>query len=84
MAETTTEKKLPSKIQTISDMMETLQQEIEDIKSGALDDAKARHVGRFRGMQLKTAELSLQYARLHKGRVPDPEMKLITSSEPQK
>lgn len=67
----------PISIATVSDMMAALQQEILDIKSGTLDESKARVVSRFRGHQLKTAELQLQYARMNKGRVPDPEMKLI-------
>lgn len=72
---------LPEKLQTVSDMMQALQSEIADIKSGNLDDSKARLVARFRGLQLKNAELQIQYSRLFKGRTPDPEMKLIAPSE---
>lgn len=68
-------------IETVSDMMAALQQEILDIKSGALDESKARVVSRFRGHQLKTAELQLQYARMNKGRIPDPEMRLIQQAK---
>lgn len=66
-----------SPISTVSDMMLALQEEIDAVKSGTLDESKARIVLKGRGLQLKTAELQLQYARLTKGRVPDPELKLI-------
>lgn len=69
-------------ITTVSDMMLALQNEIDSVKDGSLDESKARIVLKGRGLQLKTAELQLQYARLTKGRVPDPELKLIKASEP--
>lgn len=72
-----TKPQVRSSIETVSDMMSALEQEIQDIKNGTLDESKARVVSRFRGHQLKTAELQLQYARMHKGRIPDPEMRLI-------
>lgn len=69
-------------ISTVSDMMLALQEEIDSVKAGTLDESKARIVLKGRGLQLKTAELQLQYARLTKGRIPDPELKLInTKSE---
>lgn len=60
--------------------MLALEAEIESVKSGALDESKARIVLKGRALQLKTAELQLQYARLRKGRVPDPELKLISTA----
>jgi hypothetical protein len=70
-------KAVSSPISTVSDMMKALQEEIDSVKTGALDESKARIVLKGRGLQLKTAELQLQYARLTKGRVPDPELRLI-------
>lgn len=66
-------------INTVSDMMLSLQAEIDAVKDGTLDESKARIVLKGRGLQLKTAELQLQYARLTKGRVPDPELRLINT-----
>lgn len=70
-----------SPITTVSDMMLALQSEIDAVKNGTLDESKARIVLKGRGLQLKTAELQLQYARLTKGRVPDPELKLIQQAK---
>ena len=65
-------------IKTTSDMMAQLQEEIEAVKSGTLEESKARVVSRFRALQLKTAELQLSYARLVKGRTPEPYLPLLT------
>lgn len=70
-----------NKIKTVSDMMMALQQEIEDVKSGTLDESKARIVLKGRALQLKTAELQLQHARMVKGKIPGPELKLISGAE---
>lgn len=71
----------PSIISTVSDMMLALQSEIDAVKAGTLDESKARIVLKGRGLQLKTAELQLQYSRLTKGRIPDPELRLITPAK---
>jgi len=68
-------------LDTISEMMRQLQQEINEVKTGVLTDATARNVARIRGLQMKGAELQIQYARLFKGRVPDPEMRLIAPAK---
>lgn len=49
---------------TINDLMDDLEVEIADIKSGELSEAKARVVAKNRGMQLKGMELILQAARI--------------------
>ena len=67
-------------IATVSGMIQTLEQEIADVKSGQLPESKARIVLKIRGLQLKTAELNLQYARIHKGRLPEKEMRLVNST----
>jgi hypothetical protein len=53
-----------NKSRTINDLMDDLEGEITDIKSGALSEAKARVVAKNRGMQLKAVELILQAARI--------------------
>ena len=53
-----------NQIETVSDMMKALQTEIEEIKSGAIEESKARVIRGYRALQLKTAELNLQYLRL--------------------
>lgn len=63
--------------ESISEMMLALQNEIDAVKDGTLEESKARIVLKGRGFQLQCAALQLQYARLVKGRVPDPEMKLV-------
>jgi len=70
---------LSEKIETINDMLKALQGEIVDVKAGKLDDAKARQVRGFRALQLQCAALQLQYARLVKGRLPEPYMPLLAT-----
>lgn len=67
--------------ESISDMMLALQMEIDGVKDGSLEESKARIVLKGRGLQLQLAALQLQYARLVKGRVPDPEMKLVRGAD---
>ena len=51
---------------------------IDDVLTGKMTDAQARNVIKARNGQLKAAELQLQYARIFKGRAPDPMMPLLT------
>lgn len=67
--------------ESVSEMMVALQNEIDGVKDGTLEESKARIVLKGRGLQLKLAELQLQYARLTKGRIPDPELKLINKGK---
>jgi hypothetical protein len=53
---------------TFNDLLTQLQQEIEDVKSGKLQESQARVLLGFRKGQLKIAELGLQYLRLMKPR----------------
>lgn len=68
-------------VKTVGDMMTALEVHIQDVLSGRITDSQARNVVKLRQWQLKTAELQLQYARIFKGRTPDPIMRLITSAE---
>lgn len=70
-----------NQIKTVSDMMTQLQEEIEQVKTGGIDESKARVIARFRGLQLKTAELNLQFNRLLKGRALKEEMPLLIGGD---
>ncbi len=72
---------LPESIQTISDFFSNLQRHAELVESGLMDAEQARSLARIHGHQLKAAELQLQYARIFKGRTPDPEMRLIAAAK---
>jgi hypothetical protein len=69
-------------IATISDMMRALEEEIEAVKNGTIQESAARVVLRGRALQLQAASLNIQYQRLISRNKPSNELKLITS--PQK
>ncbi len=69
-------------VKTVGDMMSALETHIQDVLTGRMTDSQARHVTKLRGAQLKTAELQLQYARIFRGRTPDPIMRLLPQAEP--
>jgi hypothetical protein len=51
---------------TVGDMLRKLEEEIGDVKDGVLPLDTARVVQRGRALQLKAAELNVQYARMNK------------------
>jgi|HubBroStandDraft_2_1064218.scaffolds.fasta_scaffold265137_1 hypothetical protein len=53
-------------IQTVGDMFRALEAEIRDVKAGNLPLDTARVVQRGRSLQLKAAELNLQFMRVTK------------------
>ena len=69
------------KIQTVADLMLSIEDEIKAVKSGDLKEAQARIIMRGRTLQLKGVELYLQAARfeaklrpgLVKRLLPEPE-----------
>jgi hypothetical protein len=68
-------------IETVRDMFKALEQEIADVKAGTLPLDTARVVQRGRSLQLKTAELNLQFMRISKAqRVPGKEFNLLTGN----
>jgi hypothetical protein len=72
--------KQPGPIRTVSDMMRALESEIQSIKDGTLPLDAARAIRSFRALQLRTAEMQIQYARMHRvGKAvhTGPEMRLI-------
>lgn len=58
---------------TLNDLMDQLQQEIQDVKSGLISDQTARVVLGGRKAQLKAAELGLQYLRIMKPKIQTTE-----------
>ncbi len=52
------------KVRTVSGLMISIEEEIEQIKSGALQEGKGRLVFKGRQLQLKAVEIALQGARL--------------------
>lgn len=73
---------MSDQIKTVSDMMKALEEEIAAVKSGAMTEGVARMVFKGRALQLNTAQLQLQHARLQRsGKLPDPEMRLIGGTD---
>lgn len=68
-------------IRTIADLVAAADQHIADILDGKITDGQARNVRDFRKVQLRAAEMQIQYARLFKGRTPDAIMPLLTPAE---
>jgi hypothetical protein len=66
-------------IQTVGDMFRALEQEIKDVKAGSLPLDTARVVQRGRSLQLKAAELNLQFLRINKSqRAGNREFNMLT------
>lgn len=55
-----------TEIKTVGDMFRAIEQEISDVKSGSLPLDTARVVQRGRSLQLKAAELNIQFQRMNK------------------
>ena len=72
--------RIPGEVKTVGDMITALGTHIDDVLTGKLDEKTARQVFTGRKLQLKSAELQLQYARLYRGRRPDPVMPLIPAA----
>src|SRR5438132_8318564 len=72
---------LTGPVKTVADMMGALETHIQDVLAGRMTDFQARYTSKFRSAQLKTAELQLQYARIFRGRTPDPIMPLLPQAQ---
>lgn len=81
MSEGTQVPTITGPVKTVGDMMSAFETHIQDVLSGRMTDAQARTISRFRQGQLKTAELQLQYARIFRGRTPDPIMPLLPPAQ---
>lgn len=70
---------LPTPLRTVGDMLSALETLYNNAEMGLVDEGVTRNLIRIRNAQLKTAELQMQYRRLHKGHLPpDPELLLAT------
>ncbi len=58
-------------VKTTADMMASLQSDIEDVRNGKISESLARVVFTGRKLQIKTAELQLQYRRLVRSKATD-------------
>jgi hypothetical protein len=65
-------------IQTVSDMFRAIEEEIQAVKKGDLPLDTARVVQRGRALQLKTAELNIQYMRVNRAQRNGKEFNLLT------
>lgn len=74
-----------NQINTVGDMLTTLQDEIDDLKQDRLTESKARLVAKFRQLQLKTAEIAIQYARMLRAKaVSGPSLPLLGPAADEK
>lgn len=64
-------------IRTIADLVEQIQNDRKNILAGKVTDAQARNLLKGQALTLKAAEYQLQYARLMRGRLPEPDMLLL-------
>lgn len=67
-------------IKTVSDMFRAIEEEIKAVKDGQLPLDTARVVQRGRALQLKTAELNIQYMRVNKAQRNGKEFNLLTGT----
>ena len=80
----TNERMTMEQIKSIGDMLRSMQGEILDLKAGKLSESAGRVISRFRALQLKAAELSLQYARLDRRLRPDRPVLLLSNGNESK
>ncbi len=76
-------RKPPSPVETVSEMMSALELLYAQVEAGSIEESRGKLLLKIREGQLKTAELQIRYHRIMKGRLPDPEMRLITPVKPE-
>ena len=64
-------------IETLSDLMLIIQQDMESLRNGNMDLAKGRVLNSYHKALLKGAELNLQYQRMKRGEQPSKELRLL-------
>lgn len=64
-------------IETLSDLMEVVQKDMEAVRSGEMDLVKGRLIKDYHKLLLEGAQLNLQQQRLQRGRQPEKELRLI-------
>lgn len=53
-------------IQTVADMMQTLEEEIKLIRSGAIDLSTARVLAKYRSLEIQTAQVAIHMLRMNR------------------
>lgn len=72
---------MAKQIETLSELMLVVQNDLEQVRNGGLDLAKGRLLKDFHKLLLKGAELNLGYQRLERGQKPSRELRLIALPE---
>ena len=68
---------MAKQIETLSELMAVVQNDLEAVRTGALDLTKGRLLKDYHKLLLKGAELNLQYQRMERGKRPEKELRLI-------
>jgi hypothetical protein len=75
---------MAKQIETLSELMAVVQGDLEAVRDGRIDLAKARLLKDFHKLLLKGAELNLSYQRMERGKQPNRELRLIALPEKEK
>ena len=68
---------MAKQIETLSELMKVVQDDMEAVRNGTLDLAKGRLLKDYHRSLLKGAELSIMFARMERGKRPEQELRLI-------
>ena len=68
---------MAKQIETLSELMQCVQTDMEAVRNGTMDLAKGRLMNAFHKALLKGAELNLQFQRIERGKRPERELRLI-------
>ena len=68
---------MAKQIETLSELMQVVQNDMEGVRNGSLDLAKGRLLKDYHRSLLKGAELSIMFARMERGKRPERELRLI-------
>ena len=72
---------MAKQIETLSELMSVVQNDLEMVRNGGLDLAKGRLLKDYHKLLLKGAELNLSYQRMERGKQPSKELRLIALPE---
>lgn len=68
---------MAKQIETMSELVSGVQNDLEAVRSGSIDIGKGRLLKDYYKLLLKAAELTLQYQRMERGKRPEKELRLI-------
>ena len=72
---------MAKQIETLSELMSVVQNDLEMVRNGGLDLAKGRLLKDYHKLLLKGAELNLSYQRMERCKQPSKELRLIALPE---